>query len=909
MYNMKLTEYTSYMMDKIKENKVNIKEKKDKTYIIYTLLFCIMSFIVFFVFIKYNRSFVWQGDGIKQHFAILYDFNQMIRNMFTDGIPMMSWNMGLGLDLIGQYSYYVIGDPFVYISLLFPMEHLETAYNFLVLLRMYCVGLAFISYCKYTKKESINTILGTIIYTFCGFILYAGVRHPYFTNAAIFLPLTLLGLEKLLKENKKTFFVFIIFISAISNYYFFYMITIVNVIYGVIKYVFEYNQGIKKFLKKIGSAVLCYIIGILMASIILLPTAYSFLNSARTESEQVTTYINGFYEFFFMGIISMRFKNWLVIAVSSIVILMIPILFTKLKENKEAKSFLVLFLITTIMLLIPQVASMMNGFSFPSNRWAFAYSFIFSYIVTICFNSKLEYSKKQKMVMLISLVIYTLIGIYITKFNIKENLDYYAVGSIAYLILIVISYKYKKEKNIKYANYMVLLLVIANIFVLSASLYFPIGKGYVKEFIESGTVEENCSSVNGRIENFKEAIEYIKEKDKDFYRISKKEVSYQNISLMYEYNPIQLYLSLGNKNVYELSYDLDDNCYSSTQCVNGADRRTKYTTLLGSKYYICDKKHSRYIPYGYTLYHEIDNTQIYINQKYLPVGIIYDRYITKEQFECLSSLEKEDALITTAMIEDEENINIKNNNIDVKISSPVSLNYIVKDNRIIDNSIDINKKNEEIELTIDNIPDNMELYLNINNLKNITDTNRTDFKITAKLDGITNSENVRNKTSSAYYKDNPNFLMNLGVSKQGQSNKLKITFDKKGTYTFDSFEILAVDMNKYEEKIKKLKTNAMENIEYGNNYISGTINSNNNGILQITTSYSDGWKAYIDEKEVEVFKVNKAFIGINVEEGNHNIRFEYETPYLRLGTILSIIGLIGYVCLTILDKKQKDSVS
>ena len=416
------------MMQEKKDKENNLKVKKDRTYMKYTMLFCIISFTVFFAFIKYNKSFVWQGDGIKQHFAILCDFNQIVRNMFQNGIPMISWNMGLGLDVIGQYSYYVIGDPFAYISLLFPMEHLEIAYNVLVLLRMYCVGLAFIAYCKYTKKENFNTILGAIVYTFCGFTLYAGIRHPYFTNTAIFLPLTLLGIEKLLKENKKIFLTFIIFVSAVSNYYFFYMITIVAVIYGIIKYIFEYNHGIKEFFKKMGSAILCYIIGILMASIILLPTVYAFFNSARTESVQVTTYIQGFYEFFFMGIISMRFKNWTVIAVSSIVILMIPILFTKLKD-KEARSYLSLFIITTIMLLIPGVASMMNGFSFPSNRWVFAYSFILSYIVTLSFDSNLEYSKKQKIYMLATLAVYTIIGIYITKFNIKKNLDYYACRS------------------------------------------------------------------------------------------------------------------------------------------------------------------------------------------------------------------------------------------------------------------------------------------------------------------------------------------------------------------------------------------------------------------------------------------------------------------------------------------------
>ena len=67
-------------MQKIEEKINNLKIKKDKTYITYTIAFGVISFIVFLVFIKYDKSFVWQADGIKQHFVILYDFNQMIKN-------------------------------------------------------------------------------------------------------------------------------------------------------------------------------------------------------------------------------------------------------------------------------------------------------------------------------------------------------------------------------------------------------------------------------------------------------------------------------------------------------------------------------------------------------------------------------------------------------------------------------------------------------------------------------------------------------------------------------------------------------------------------------------------------------------------------------------------------------------
>ena len=289
------------------------------------------------------------------------------------------------------------------------------------------------------------------------------------------------------------------------------------------------------------------------------------------------------------------------------------------------------------------------------------------------------------------------------------------------------------------------------------------------------------------------------------------------------------------------------------------------------------------------------------------MGIVYDSYITKEQFKNLTPLEKADALITTAMIEDSDNSNISNNKT-IQIDKPISLNYTVEDNKINNNTIDITESNESIELIIDDIPADYELYLSINNLKYTSGTNRTDFKITAKIDGITNSEKVNDFISSAYYMNNPDFLMNLGITTQNQDNSLKLTFSKKGSYSFDSMQILAVSMKKYEEKVEKTNANVMKNINYGDNYIKGTISSNNNGILQITTSYSDGWKAYVDGKETEVFKVNEAFIGINIEAGEHTVEFKYETPYLKLGMIFSIVGILVYVSVIIIDRKSKNNI-
>jgi len=128
---------------------------------------------------------------------------------------------------------------------------------------------------------------------------------------------------------------------------------------------------------------------------------------------------------------------------------------------------------------------------------------------------------------------------------------------------------------------------------------------------------------------------------------------------------------------------------------------------------------------------------------------------------------------------------------------------------------------------------------------------------------------------------------------------------ESGNYTCDNIKVLAVPMEKYEQNITKLKQTEFDVKELGNDYIKGNINNSKSGILQISTSYSSGWKAYVDDKETEVINVNTGFIGIPLREGEHEIYFVYSTPWISLGTISSILGILGLIIIIIKQRKRK----
>ena len=49
----------------------------------------------------------------------------------------------------------------------------------------------------------------------------------------------------------------------------------------------------------------------------------------------------------------------------------------------------------------------------------------------------------------------------------------------------------------------------------------------------------------------------------------------------------------------------------------------------------------------------------------------------------------------------------------------------------------------------------------------------------------------------------------------------------------------------------------------------------------------------VDGKKVDTFLVNRGFVGIHLTTGNHEVMFKYETPYLKIGMLISGLTLCG----------------
>lgn len=143
----------------------------------YTILFAIISLIVFYLFYKNGVTFIWGAkgqDGLSQHINALMYWGEYIRNFFFNIIhghfrfPMWDMSIGFGADILGTLNYYAIGDPLNLIYVFSNKSNIELLYNFMLVFRLYLAGVAFIAFGHYLKKDGNGILAGSIVYIFSG---------------------------------------------------------------------------------------------------------------------------------------------------------------------------------------------------------------------------------------------------------------------------------------------------------------------------------------------------------------------------------------------------------------------------------------------------------------------------------------------------------------------------------------------------------------------------------------------------------------------------------------------------------------------------------------------------------------------------------------------------------------------
>ena len=854
-----------------------------RTLVLYALIFCAVSPLCFYYFFALNKSF-FAFDGIGQHVVALSYFGEYVRNFFSTlfsfgrlEFPQFDFSLSLGADILTTLHIYSFGDPLNILAVFFSKEHIYGLWVFLIFFRMFLSGIAFLVWCKRHKLDGFSSLCGALIYVFCGFMFYCAARHPYFINPMIWLPLLCLGIDLIFEERKPIFFAVCTWISCMSNFYFFYMLTMLVFVYALVRFCFIFGKSWRKELPHcICTAALAYVIGVLLASAIFIPQIHGFLNSGRSdEGELVTLFYRPIYyaKFFLSFIAPPTFGSYSTLGFA---VPALPVVaFTLTRKDKKAKQAVIFLSIGLAFFMLPIFGSMLNGFNYATNRWCFGFSFVIAAITASFMREFLSASKKALRIAALSSIGLCLLVFAVSAMETKTRTQFCASYVVLFIFSVLLLLFTWKKLNLKF---LILPAIILSVIVNANMRFSPHGIAYLKEFIDA----QNAAHI------MQETTTSFPISDDDFFRVETSALFNPNSPALSRIRGTTYYWSENNSNILKLFEEIGLPT-GFVLASSGFDGRESLVSLFNVKYML---KNTGKLPFGFSdTGKQFCGFEIWENRNFLPFGLFYDAYISEHDFQNLSPAEKNESLLLAAIVPDnfaEKTQTVRPNNIRTARFE------------ILENP-DIEIHNGKIEVK----KDGAKLLIKVVGEKN--------KKAYAFIDGIF-YENDKTENPILTFTDfsgiPTNFIVGAQMSPFGRKvlanlgffafdeNQFEITFELKGIYTFESFDTLAVDYADFEERIERLKNNgSLHETEFFTNSLKFRTETEKERLLCLSIPYAKGWSAKIDGKNLPLLRTQIGLTGMMVPPGEHEIELRYSTPYLKLGVLLSLLGLILFALL------------
>ncbi len=908
----------------------------------YTAAFLLMCLVVFPWYYLAGRSFIWKSDGWKQHYKALVYYAQYIRSIWRSvlvdhsfTIPAYDFSISEGGSILETFHYYVIGDPFAFFAFLVPTSAMVFYYMAMILLRMYCAGLAFMYLIRYFRGKCadysrIADIAGAIAYVFCYWGIFTAVRHPYFLNPMIYFPLLVVGIEKIIRRERPYLFIAMVGITALSNFYFFYLLGVLTAMYALVRVIYTRKKDVRAIVADMLRLGLAAIFGVALAAVIVLPMCRTFLMNSRMETnfDHRIFYPASYYLKLPAILMSAGDSYWICFGLTVPVFPAVCLLW-----KRKGNTFLKICMICcAVMMIFPVFGQILNGLSYMTNRWSWALALLCTITFVRMWPELMSLDVKTYKFLRRCALVYGVLCV-VTVFSLTTR-SFVSLGLLLYFLwLIRPDSGETQEKKL----YSVISVMTAGIFLVSF---------FCNAFISDATAAKNIGVVNAVMavehsEATRLRRDVTKFDDSGWYRFSGNNLD-ENENVIGHTSSTSFYWSIGNPYTADFRKLMLMREYSLYDYV-GYDDRTILTTLSGTKYYIETSDSGGEAPYGFRQIGLLTDTRkrLYVNEYALPGVYTYDTCILRDQWENVNSADKEASLLEAAVLETApEEIPV----VDPKQTSQ-SIPFTIRCGDGVSASGDVfvvTRLGAKITLNFDGIP-NAETYVTVRGhaikfssgfvsdaMKKPFEepievgpfvfekpedfqplaTDKIDWKVpyTCTLlvssgDGEPKKAHLRT-SNYPYYNGRDEFCINVGYSKQAR-NEITITFDATGTFKLSEIEIVCRSLDGYEESVAARKADPITNVSFANDTIRATVTTDGPRVVCFAIPYHEGFTAYINGQETELLPTNIGYMGVVVPAGTSAIRITYREPLLFVGGMISLLSGIAFALLIWVTEKRR----
>ena len=912
----------------------------------YTLAFAVFAAMVLIVYLRIDRSLIRITDGVEQQYSsFLYEgrwLRQIFRTFLSGGgwvVPQWEWSVGYGVDSMTTMLSF---EPLTLVSALVPESLSELAYQALIFVRMYLAGLFFCLYALSRDRDAQDALCGACAYVFSACLLN-GLYWPGSLVGALFLPLVLTGVERMLAGRRPYVLIGGLSLLLVSSYYFAYMIMLALIPYCVVRVVqVEKSPSVKVHLTWFVRLAGCVLISLSIGCSVIVPQMHALFGSARFTSNTVTfqpTYSLLYYLNFIPGFISVfgPGNDYLIGYGATSLLACVALFLERGERRREHRALRIGFVVLTLMMLVPIFGRVMNGNNYASNRWSFVYAMLISYIVCVVAPRLRRLGGRDRRSALVALCVILVLVLAVNSIREEVYLASLAAGffSLALLAMGVIPRRHMT------------LAIVATLLVSSA-----VAVTYLVDYREGGYTHDAYSlgDVHRSVTLASPSYVLTKVDDPTFWRADTDvgALGLRNDGIFLGTRAYSFYYNIYNSRIDRFHTELGLTRAAINFSYKGLGGRSFLEAVTAGSYYLAPSDHSFPVPYYYddtpVLVDEIADDEmsyeVYAARDRLPFGFTYSHVMARDEYERLSMARKQATLLQAAVVDSDDVLATGLAELTPRFSDSSPTYRAADINDASDSSggegmvvgegsdststsgcsyedgrIVVGERGATLRLSFEGLP-NAETYLSLKSFRyhlpeNEPDADQTLFerlsslyqgtslyqpntyhKIVVSSDGGGVAEVECTPSLSHMYGGKSDWLVNLGYGEK-PVREITLYLPRVGSYSLDDMSVVIQPMDEFDNQIDALKEDVLDNVELPTNGVRGTIDASKDELLFLSIPYSDGWSATVDGTEADIICANTAFMGIALSAGRHSIELRYATPGLGLGMTIGAGGLLA----------------
>ena len=838
--------------------------------------------------IPFGTNSMLYSDMYHQYFPFFKTF----RSALLSGDSLLyNWNIGMGIDFLGLYSYY-LASPLNFLSILVPEQWVLAYFCLLVPIKLGLASMFFgIFLQKLFEKNDLSVALFGSFYGLCAWALGYQWNVMWLDTFAL-LPLVMLGMVSLLRDKKFVLYTITLFLSVAINYYIG-LFTCIFVLLSFICYEICRFKGFRALWNDLLRIAIFSVIAIGMTAVVSLPT----LAALQNTQSSVNTFPKGFYlnmtdEENLLGLlkamvkvagnmnggISPTFKEGLpnlYCGVFTIVFAFLYLLCGQVRlRDRLCTAFLLLLF--NVSFIIRQLDYIWHGFHF-TNMIPFRFSFLYSFVMLYMAYSAWVNRKHFRLWQVIVAAVAT-IGIMFCHLDFTSELfwTYNAVLLILYAGILIYHSTLRTaptedenaQKNIQLRPMLqgicslVLLGVIAVEVILNVanfSTQFPLTNtaDYPKGTDSTAAVLEHMEAL---------------EPEDSFYRTEVTHAQTLNDGALNGYYGISAFTSSANVHVTEFMKALGYGALNTYNRYCFEESSPVANLFLGLKYMVERDDKVEENPYFDELFSE-GTVHLLENNAYLPLAFLANPQLVNVDFNSDGNMFafQNELIRQAAGLEQDVWYILPGTYLTIGGNCPLVTPQPAT------GYCSYATKEETGTVTYSYTADREGLVcINLNLSKH------NNFSVWL------NGDKLYNETYSLPQ------MLSVCTVRPGDVFEIKLAC-KANEVGNSTISAAILNETYFRQAYDTLAASTLELTKFSNTQLEGSIICDRDGVLYTSIPQNGNWVAYVDGKETDTVLIGDAMMGLLLTEGDHTIRFVYRNEAFSLGCKITLVFFLVFI--------------